>query len=53
MLEAPLVDATENILAQAIPILVEVVAAHLASLREFRILSYAFTSATAILSAKL
>jgi hypothetical protein len=53
MLEAPLVDATENILTQAVPVLVEVVAAHIASLREFRPLSYASTSATAILSAKL
>jgi hypothetical protein len=53
MLEAPLIDATENILTQAIPVLVEVVAAHIASLRVFRTPSYAFTSTTAILSAKL
>jgi hypothetical protein len=31
MLEAPFVDATENIVAQACPILIEVVSAHTAS----------------------
>jgi hypothetical protein len=53
MLEAPLVDAAENVLTQAAPVLVKVVPAHTASLVVFRLSSYALTSATAILPAKL
>jgi hypothetical protein len=53
MLEAPLVDATENVLTEAVPVLVEVVPAHTASLVTFTPSSYALTSMTAILPAKL
>jgi hypothetical protein len=53
MLEAPFVDAAEDIVAQAAPVLIEVVPAHSASLLEVRTLSYAVTSVTAILLAKL
>jgi hypothetical protein len=53
MLEAPFVDAAENIVAEAAPILVEVGLAHSASLVEVRTLSYAVTAASAILPAKL
>jgi hypothetical protein len=52
MLEAPFVDAAEDIVAQAAPVLIEVVPAHSASLLEVRTLSYAVTSGTAILLAK-
>lgn len=53
MLKAPFVYTTENIGAQAAPVLIEVVPAHIASLIEVRPLSYAVTSAPAILLANL
>jgi hypothetical protein len=53
MLEAPLVDAAENVLTEAAPVLVEVVPAHTPSLVAFRPSSYALTFVTAILPAKL